>query len=134
MHAGFGGASPAGAAARTAVNPESRGRDDRYDDRTRRCPRLGGPIHFGYCRTAGEDGGPCWKSLDCWWERFDVADFFRRILGPEQLAALAALADRGPRSKVTSLLDQIRAARSRTEAAEPVSETNGTVKGGENDH
>ncbi len=134
MRPGVGGASPAGAAARTAVNSESRGRDDRQDDRTRRCPRLGGPIHFGYCRRAADDGGPCWKSLDCWWERFDVAGFFRQVLGPERMAALAARADRGPRPKVTSLLDQIRAARSRTGATEPASETTETVKGGENDH
>jgi hypothetical protein len=115
------------------VNPETPP-EDRHDEQTRRCPRLGGPIRFGYCRTAGEDGGPCRKSLDCWWERFDVAGHLRRILGPERLAAFAALADRGPRPKVTSLLDQIRAARSRTGMAEPASEPNRTAKGGENDH
>ncbi len=130
MRPGTGGSSPAGTAARTAVSPEN-GREDRYDDQTRRCPRLGGSIRFGFCRTAAEDGGPCRKSLDCWWERFDVAGFLRRILGP---ARLAALADQAPRPKVADILDQIRAARSRIGAAEPPSETTGTAKGGENDH
>jgi hypothetical protein len=105
--------------------------EDRHDEQTRRCPRLGGPIRFGYCRTAGEDGGPCRKSLDCWWERFDVAGFLRRILGPERLSALAEQAERGPRPKVTSLLDQIRAARTRRGAAHSASETTGTEGGGE---
>ena len=29
----------------------------------RRCPRLGGPITFGYCRAAEDNGNPCFKVL-----------------------------------------------------------------------
>jgi len=76
----------------------------------RRCPRLGGPVDFGYCLKDAVAQGPCWKILDCWWERFDVAEYLRQRLGD---AAVAKLATAQPKPKVMSLLEQIERARQR---------------------
>lgn len=82
------------------------------DHLERRCPRLGGDVAFGYCRICGADRSACFKILDCWWERFDVAAHMRSCLTP---AAYAALVDRRPPpSKVSSLVDLIQQARERT--------------------
>jgi hypothetical protein len=79
----------------------------------RRCPRLGGPVTFGYCRTADPDRRPCFNVFDCWWERFDVVGFFRRRLPPE---AFNALSTARPQEKTASLVDMIRKARERSRA------------------
>lgn len=112
----------------TAVRPPL---SDAVADRLeRRCPRLGGAVRFGYCRRAGDTGGPCWKCLDCWWERFDVVAHLRRRIGPD---ALAELTTRRPRPKLTSVVDQIRAARART-AGNAGSGSAPMAQGGEDDH
>ncbi len=36
-----------------------------------RCPRLGHQINFPYCRSEN-NGLPCFKTLDCWFNHFDV--------------------------------------------------------------
>jgi hypothetical protein len=81
----------------------------------RRCPRLGGDVSFAYCRTCGEGKGPCFKVLDCWWERFDVVAHMKACLSPEAFAALATR--RPPPNKVASLVDLIRQAQERTSKA-----------------
>jgi len=53
--------------------------DTNKDNLEIRCPRLGGPVSFEYCRTNGDEMLPCWKIFDCWWERFDVAAFLKKI-------------------------------------------------------
>lgn len=82
-----------------------------FDDQQRRCPRLGGPVSFGYCRITGEDAKPCFKVLDCWWERFDVAAYFKQRLPAEDFEKLSC-----PPSpnKVASLVDLIKQAQERT--------------------
>ena len=82
-----------------------------YDDMQRRCPRLGGPVSFGYCRMDGEDQRPCFKVLDCWWERFDVVSYFRHRLPQE---AFEKLKCPSAPNKVASLVDLIQQARNRT--------------------
>ncbi|MDJ0782602.1 MAG: hypothetical protein QNJ22_11555 [Desulfosarcinaceae bacterium] len=82
----------------------------RPDDRERRCPRIGGPVSFAYCRRSGEGDGYCFKVLDCWWEIFDVERHLRETLSEVQLAALAA---KRPKPKVTSLVEMIAAAQQR---------------------
>lgn len=85
------------------------------DNLERRCPRLGGPVRFAYCRTAS-DGEACLKILDCWWERFDVAAVMQAALPAEAFQRLVE--HRQPPNKVASLVDLIRQARQRTEGAE----------------
>ncbi len=81
-----------------------------YDTLERRCPRLGSPVRFHYCRTAGQEHQPCFKVLDCWWEQFDVAGFFRQRLDPQAFERLTAAP---PPDKVASLVELIRQAQER---------------------
>jgi hypothetical protein len=81
------------------------------DNLQRRCPRLGGPVSFGYCRTCGEGKGPCFKVLDCWWERFDVVGYFQHSLPPAEFERLRCAS---PPDKVVSLVTLIRQAQERT--------------------
>jgi hypothetical protein len=83
-----------------------------FDDRRHRCPRLGHPVRFDYCRSSGEDQRPCFKVFDCWWEQFDVVGYFRQQLTAEQFDSLACAP---PPNKTTSLVDLIRKAKQRTE-------------------
>lgn len=88
------------------------GWDKRIDALQRRCPRLGGEVHFSYCRTCGESNAFCFKVLDCWWERFDVSSYLKARLTE---AAFEALESAKPPSKVGSLIDLIEQARRNTQ-------------------
>jgi hypothetical protein len=81
------------------------------EDLDRRCPRLGSDVNFGYCKVCGEEKRPCFKVLDCWWERFDVVAHMQACLSPQAFAALSA--SRTPPGKVASLVDLIRQAQVR---------------------
>ena len=81
------------------------------DKLQRRCPRLGGPVSFYYCRTTGEEALPCWKLLDCWWEQFDVLGYVRTEYSQETVDKLI---DARPKPKVTSLIELIAAAKKRS--------------------
>jgi hypothetical protein len=47
-----------------------------------RCPRLGGPVTFGYCVIEAIDR-PCARSITCWSDHFEVESFLRKKLGDE---------------------------------------------------
>ncbi len=81
-----------------------------HDKHTRRCPRLGGPIDFKYCRSCGKNAGMCWKVIDCWWEYFDIQAYLEAHLPPEQIEALTQAR---PQPKIMSLVDLIEQAKSR---------------------
>jgi len=77
----------------------------------RRCPRLGNPVPFKYCRVCGDDNQrPCFKILDCWWEHFDVVQYLKERLPEDQFNRLMAAK---PKPKVTSLVELIEQARQR---------------------
>ena len=82
-----------------------------FDDLEMRCPRLGGPVDFGYCRRCGEYDRPCFKILDCWWQRFDVVGHLKSRLSPAEFEALAR---KRPPEKITSLIDLIAQAHKNT--------------------
>lgn len=82
--------------------------DNSKDSLERRCPRLGGPVTFRYCREGGDGELPCWKVIDCWWEYFDVVRFFQRILSEKQFDRLLNVR---PESKVGSLVELIKQAK-----------------------
>ncbi len=90
---------------KTQPLPEDAGNLERH------CPRLGHVVRFEYCRSAEEGQGPCFKSLDCWWERFDVVAYFRHRLPAAEFEKLSI--GRAP-DKVSSLVELIRQARLRT--------------------
>jgi hypothetical protein len=48
-----------------------------------RCPRLGQQIHFSYCRQENL-GLPCFKTLDCWYIYFQVAEYLQQELSDAQ--------------------------------------------------
>ncbi len=81
----------------------------------RRCPRLGGEVRFAYCQSCGVNGAVCYKILDCWWERFDVASYLKKHLSSEEFAALEAVR---PPSKITSLIDLIQSAQRNIETSD----------------
>lgn len=47
-----------------------------------RCPMLGGPVTFGYCREV-DHGLPCHKALVCFERQFPAQEYFRKVLTPE---------------------------------------------------
>lgn len=81
---------------------------DTFDGRERRCPRLGGPVTFGYCRSQGEIHGICPKIFDCWWERFDVTAHLGALL---PAAVFEAVRNAVPPPKMTTILDLIQKAK-----------------------
>lgn len=67
----------------------------------RRCPRLGGPVDFFYCKTCEPQRHPCGKIIDCWWETFDVQRYLEENLAPEIMERLTM---REPEPKLSQLL------------------------------
>lgn len=85
--------------------------NDSKDHHERRCPRLGGPVSFEYCRGCGENKSFCWKVIDCWWEHFDIVAYLKDNLPEDKVAALM---DAKPKPKITSLVELIAQAEKRT--------------------
>lgn len=77
----------------------------------RRCPRLGGPVPFGYCLDAGDDGLPCFNMCDCWWEDVDVVAYLKNRLSAD---AFEKLMGHRPVPKISGLLQLIEQAQKRS--------------------
>ena len=90
----------------TKINPP----DDQYRIR---CPRLGHQIMFAYCRSENE-GLPCFKTLDCWFEHFEVEAYLRDLLSPEEWERVFS---KPPKPKMLSLLELIEEAKKRKDDA-----------------
>ena len=78
-----------------------------YEEREIRCPKLGGPINFGYCRQENS-GLPCSKALNCWSPYFDAETLFRKALTDAQFEDCFFKA---PQTKMTTLLELIERAK-----------------------
>ena len=85
-------------------NPKKTTIDTSKDHLERRCPRLGGPVTFQYCRDHAGGELPCWKVFDCWWELFDVTSYFKKQLSASEYETLVNMK---PKPKVLSLVDLI---------------------------
>lgn len=70
----------------------------------RRCPRLGGPVSFLYCRDSAGEDLPCWKIFECWWEHFDVTSYMKAYLPEEKFNRLV---EAKPKPKMLSLVELI---------------------------
>ena len=81
-----------------------------HDQLERRCPRLGGTVEFSYCRCVGDNGKPCWKVFDCWWEVFDVVAYFKARLDK---ASFEKIVSTRPKPKITSILEMVEQAKQR---------------------
>ena len=82
------------------------------DSLERRCPRLGGPVSFGYCRTSSDNDTACWKILDCWWEHFDVVSHLKTCMAEDKFSMLV---NAKPKPKLVSLVELIEQAQKRIE-------------------
>lgn len=58
--------------------------DEQYDELSRRCPSLGGPVPFKYCRTVNRKL-PCLKILQCWGGKIDIPLFLEKNYSEEEL-------------------------------------------------
>ena len=74
-----------------------------------RCPRLGHQINFSYCRSENS-GLPCFKTLDCWYNHFDVHAYLTDKLTEEDFKR--TFSNKG-KPKVSSLFDLIEQAKAR---------------------
>jgi hypothetical protein len=79
-----------------------------------RCPRLGHPVAFSYCRIESK-GLPCFKILDCWYEHFMIEDFLRQELEPDEWDRVF---NKPKKPKVLTLIELIEEARKRTTEAQ----------------
>ena len=78
------------------------------DEQTQiRCPRLGHQVSFSYCRIESA-GLPCFKALDCWFEKFPVEKYLREELSPEEWEKAF---EARSKPKMASLLDLIEQAK-----------------------
>lgn len=87
--------------------------DKNIDQLERRCPRLGGPVVFAYCKTGGDGQSVCWKIFDCWWERFDVVGYLKKSLTADNFKKIEKLANSKPKQKIVSLVELIEQAKKR---------------------
>jgi len=78
-----------------------------YEEKEIRCPKLGGPVNFEYCRLE-QSGLPCSRALNCWSIHFDVEAFFREGLTSEDFERCFL---KSVPSKVSTLLDLVERAR-----------------------
>ncbi len=67
---------------------------------------LGHEVDFSYCRIA-KDGLPCFKVLDCWFERFPVEKFINDNYTDEEKKIIFTR----PENKVSTLFDLIEKAK-----------------------
>ena len=76
----------------------------------RRCPRLGGPVDFFYCKACEPHRHPCRKIIDCWWETFDVQRYLEDNLAPDILEQLNSMT---PEPKINQLMNILARAKKR---------------------
>lgn len=95
----------------TNENKDALSTDPPKDEVHIRCPRLGHQINFPYCRSENK-GLPCFKTLDCWYNHFDVHAYFKNKLTKEDFKK--AFFDKG-KPKVSSLFDLIEQAKANKE-------------------
>jgi len=73
---------------------------DEHDELSRRCPPLGGPVPFKYCRTVNRKL-PCGRILLCWGGKIDIPAFLEANYKEEELKAVF---ERDPRTKVQKIV------------------------------
>lgn len=79
-----------------------------FDDLGCYCRILGHHLSFSYCRSC-QDGAPCFKILDCWFDRFDVRKFIEENYTAEEIERFL----QPPKPKVQTLMTLIQQAQKR---------------------
>ncbi len=72
-----------------------------------RCPMLGGPVHFGYCRKVN-DGLPCVKLLECWLQRLPLVEFLKTHYSPDEIQTAFASKRKGRLARIMEAVDNAR--------------------------
>jgi hypothetical protein len=79
-----------------------------FDDEECYCRILGHHLSFSYCRSC-QEGAPCFKILDCWFDKFDVRRFIEENYTTEEIERFL----QPPKAKVQTLVELIQQARKR---------------------
>jgi len=71
-----------------------------------RCPPLGGPVTFEYCRRMNA-GLPCHQLLRCWGERLDVRTYLNENFSQEEIAQAFSTPPPGRMGTIFDVLKQV---------------------------
>jgi hypothetical protein len=74
--------------------------DENINQLEQRCPRLGGPVLFAYCKTSGDDHSVCWK----------IVGYLKKFLPEDKFKKLS---NSKPKQKIVSLVELIEQAKKR---------------------
>ena len=72
-----------------------------------RCPMLGGPVTFGYCRKLNE-GLPCARVLECWLQKLPLVEFLKAHYAPGELQRALAAEPKGRLARMIETIDEVR--------------------------
>lgn len=75
---------------------------EQHDDKTIRCPRIGGPVNFKLCRSENKML-PCRWVVGCWQMYFDVITFLHKHFSKEQMGKIFV----PPKPKIESLVEMV---------------------------
>ncbi|MBF0377772.1 MAG: hypothetical protein HQK72_09850 [Desulfamplus sp.] len=81
---------------------------NRFDSESGYCRMLGHDVLFSYCRIA-KDGIPCFKIMDCWFERLPIDDYMKSNYSENEIDKILEK----PASKITTIYDLIEQAKKR---------------------
>jgi hypothetical protein len=81
---------------------------ERYDDKTIRCPRVGGDVNFKFCRSEN-NMSPCRWIVGCWQMRLDINRFLEDHFSNEEFDLIFT----PPKPKLASLVELIEQAKKR---------------------
>jgi hypothetical protein len=83
--------------------------NEQFDNKIGYCRTLGHYVPFQYCRTVNE-GIPCRKIQDCWFEQMDIGLFIAKNYSESEQQLIFAQ----PPQKISTIIDLIQKARDKT--------------------
>jgi len=81
---------------------------EQYDEQMIRCPRVGGPVNFKFCRSEN-NLLPCRWIVGCWYTRINIEEFLNGHFSKEDLHRTSTQ----PKPKIESLMELMEKARKR---------------------
>lgn len=79
---------------------------EKYDDKTIRCPRIGGDVNFKFCRFEN-NLIPCRWIIGCWNGRIDINTFLKDHYSEKELNQIFV----PPKPKMQSLIEMVEKAK-----------------------
>ena len=77
-----------------------------------RCPQLGGPAPFKYCRTMNGDR-PCARIIDCWGGSVEIESFLGANYAMEDLKEIFGGPKKGRVDRIVETLDRVKREKTR---------------------